>query len=308
MLPLFGFSYMNVTTNLCCKKECQELIQLLYETKVDRIYNYKTEKMESKRDYNTALEGKIALVTGGTKGIGKAIVSKLAQAGAKVIVTARNHPGETDLEYHFIAADLSNPADVIKVANEINELLGRVDILVNNVGANTHPGGGFSVLTDEHWEQSLQVNLLSSVRLDRAILPKMLEQKSGVIIHISSTSSQFPIWESTMAYSAAKAALNAYSKALANEVSTHGVRVVTVSPGLNKTTAMATFLEDLAKKAGITVSEMSKNLFERLGGVPLGRMAEPEETAELVRFLVSSNASYITGANYIIDGGNFPVV
>lgn len=264
--------------------------------------------MSEQQNQDKDLEGKIALVTGGTKGIGRAIADRLAQAGARVIVTARNHPGEADLKYHFIAADLAIPADITKVAGEVSSLFGEIDILVNNMGVNTFPGGGFGTLTDEHWDQALQVNLLSSVRLDRALLPKMLERKSGVIIHISSTSGQFPIWESTMAYSAAKAALNAYSKALADETGPQGVRVVTVSPGLNKTEAMSTFLKELADGAGITVEEMTQNLFNRLGGVPIGRMAEPKETAELVHFLVSPKASYITGANYIIDGGNFPIV
>lgn len=257
-------------------------------------------------EHNRTLNGKTVLVTGGTKGIGKAIADKLANAGAKVIVTARNQPAGT--AHHFIAADLSLPADVAKVVAEINTQYGGVDILVNNMGANTFPSGGFSTLTDAHWDEALQVNLLASVRLDRALLPHMLAQKSGVIIHISSTSSQFPIWESTMAYSAAKAALNAYSKSLATEVSAQGVRVVTVSPGLNRTAAMATFLQDLAAQANISVEEMTQGLFQRVGGVPMGRMAEPEETAELVCFLVSDRASYITGANYAIDGGNFPVV
>lgn len=254
------------------------------------------------------LEGKIALVTGGTKGIGKAIADRLARAGARVLITARNHPAETDLNYHFIAADLSLASEVIKVADEINQLFGGVDILINNMGANTYPGGGYSSLADEHWDEALRVNLLSSVRLDRALLPRMLEKKSGVIIHISSTSGQFAIWESTMAYSAAKAALNAYSKMLADETGPQGVRVVTVSPGLTKTEAMATFLKELASAVGTTAEEMTQKLFERVGGVPLGRMAQPEETAELIHFLVSPKASYITGANYIIDGGNFPVV
>lgn len=264
--------------------------------------------MENKQNYGLELEGKIALVTGGTKGIGKAIADKLADGGAQVIVTARNYPGETDLKYHFIAADLSNAEDITRVANEIHEKFGKIDILINNMGANTFPGGGFGMLTDEHWDQALQVNLLSAVRLDRVLLPEMMKQKSGVIIHISTVSALLPIWEATMAYSVAKAALNAYSKTLANEVAAQGVRVVTVSPGLNKTQSMATFLDDLAKSAGITVEEMTGNLMARLGGIPMGRMAEPEETAELVRFLVSPRASYITGANYIIDGGNLPVV
>lgn len=264
--------------------------------------------MANKQNTDLELEGKIALVTGGTKGIGKAIAGKLARAGARVIVTARNFPDEADSPNYFIPADLSLASDTARVVKEINEQFGGVDILVNNMGANTFPGGGFGVLTDDHWDQALQINLLSSVRLDRALLPGMLKQKSGVIIHISSTSGMFPIWESTMAYSAAKAALNAYSKTLASEVSGQGVRVITVSPGLNKTQAMETFLTDLAKSAGITFEEMSQNLMARLGGVPLGRMADPEETAELVSFLVSPRASYITGANYIIDGGNLPVV
>jgi NAD(P)-dependent dehydrogenase (short-subunit alcohol dehydrogenase family) len=264
--------------------------------------------MENTHTTGMELKGKIAMVTGGTKGIGKAVATKLKQAGAKVIVIARSQPDEEDPDQHFIAADLSIATDVAKVAKEVKELYGHVDILINNMGANTFPGGGFSTLTDEDWDKAFQINLMSSVRLDRAILPSMLEKKNGVIIHISSTTGQFPIWESTMAYSAAKAALNAYSKTLSDEVAAKGVRVVTVSPGLNNTEAMSAFLKDLAQQSGITLEEMHQNLFARVGGVPLGRMAEPDETAELVYFLVSPRASYITGANYFIDGGNFPVI
>jgi len=261
---------------------------------------------QQKMDQNLA--GKTALVTGGTKGIGRAIAARLAAAGATVIVTARNQPDEAGLPYHFIPADLSRTEDVTRVAEKITAQFGGVDILINNMGANFFPAGGFSTLNDEHWDQAFQVNLFSAVRLDKALLPQMLARKNGVIIHISSTSGQLPIWESTMAYSSAKAALNAYSKTLSDEVALQGVRVVTVSPGLNKTEAMSSFLNDLAKSAGISVEEMTQNLFNRVGGVPLGRMASPEETAELVYFLVSPNASYITGTNYHIDGGNFPVV
>ncbi|MBD1386718.1 SDR family oxidoreductase [Mucilaginibacter rigui] len=264
--------------------------------------------METQKQQIKDLEGKIALVTGGTKGIGKAITARLLQAGATVIVTARNEPDEHNKLYHFITADLAKREDIEKVAAEISERFGGVDILINNMGANIFPGGGFGTLADEHWYQALEINLLSSVRLDRALLPKMLENKSGVIIHISSTSGQFPIWESTMAYSAAKAALNSYSKSLADEAGPHGVRVLTVSPGLNKTEAMSDFLGQLAAKEGITFDKMTQRLFDRVGGVPLGRMAEPEETAELIYFLASPKASYISGANYFIDGGNFPVV
>jgi NAD(P)-dependent dehydrogenase (short-subunit alcohol dehydrogenase family) len=168
--------------------------------------------MSNQKDEIKDLKGKIALVTGGTKGIGKATAARLSAAGATVIVTARNQPDEQHTFDHFIAADLSKPEDVRKVVEEITEQFGGVDILINNMGANNFPGGGFNTLTDEHWYQALEVNLLSSVRLDRGLLPKMLEKKNGVIIHISTTSAQFPIWESTMAYSAAKLALNSYSK------------------------------------------------------------------------------------------------
>lgn len=264
--------------------------------------------MENKQIYSTELEGKIALVTGGTKGIGKAIADRLAQAGAKVIITARNHPDETDLKHHFIAADLSDSENTVQLVKEINEKFGGIDILVNNTGGLTSPGGGFSTLTDDHWNNELQLNLLAAVRLDKALLPKMLEQKNGVIIHISSTSGLTPLWEANMAYGVAKAALNAYSKTLSNEVAGKGVRVLTVSPGPVRTGAMEAFLEDLAKKSGITVEEMTQNLMNRIGGIPIGRIAEPEEVAELVGFLVSPRAAYLTGANYVIDGGTVPVV
>lgn len=267
-----------------------------------------TNKMENRPHYNTALKGKTALVTGGTKGIGKAIADRLAEAGATVIVTARNHPGETDLKHHFIAADLSGSADIAKAVNEINEKFGRVDILINNMGGLSSPSGGFRVLTDEHWNNELQLNLLAAIRLDKALLPEMLEQKSGVIIHISSTSGMQPLWEVNMPYAVAKAALNAYSKTLANEVAGKGVRVLTVSPGPVKTDAMENFLKEMSKTLGITVDEMAQNLMDKIGGIPTGRMGDPKEIAELVNFLVSPGASYITGANYVIDGGAFPIV
>ena len=264
--------------------------------------------MENNQINNTELEGKVALVTGGTKGIGKAIADRLAQAGAKVIVTARNNPNEGNLKHAFVPADLSNAADVERAVKEINEKFGKVDILVNNAGGMTNPGGGHSALTDQNWEDTLQLNLLAAVRLDRALLPQMLEQQAGAIIHISSTSALFPVWESNMPYSAAKAALNSYSKSLAAEVAGKGVRVLTVSPGPVNTEGMQAFLQDLAKQYGTTTAGVIELMTARIGVTPMGRMAEPEEVADLVQFLVSPKAAYLTGANYIIDGGNLPVV
>lgn len=264
--------------------------------------------MQHQQSTSVELAGKIALVTGGTKGIGKAIAQRLSQSGATVITTARSQSLQASDDIHFIGADLSRADEVSRLASQVSQQFGGLDILINNLGANHAPAGGFSTLSDEDWDKALQVNLLASVRLDRALLPTMLERGSGVIIHISSTSGMFPLWETTMAYSAAKAALNAYSKSLATELAPQGVRVVTVSPGLTKTGAMSAFLEGLATAAGINVEEMTQQLLTRVGGVPLGRMASPVETAELVHFLVSPRASYITGTNMVVDGGNFPVV
>lgn len=264
--------------------------------------------MENNQSNNPDLKGKKALVTGGTKGIGKAIADRLASAGAKVITTARTSPGETNAEHHFIAADLTQPEQVSELVQEINDKFGGIDILIDNMGGLTTPGGGFSTLTDQHWENELQLNLLAAIRLDRDILPKMLEQKSGVIIHISSVSGLLPLWNLNLAYAVSKAALNSYSKALASELASKGIRVLTVSPGATKTPMMEKFIEDFAASSGIPVDEAFQQLLSQVGGIPMGRMAEPSEVASLVQFLVSPAAAYLTGANYLIDGGAFPGV
>jgi NAD(P)-dependent dehydrogenase (short-subunit alcohol dehydrogenase family) len=252
------------------------------------------------------LIGKVALVTGGTKGIGRAIAERLSNAGSIVIVTARTRPIETQTKHHFIAADLTIAGETDKVVSEINEKFGSIDILVNNMGGSTSPSGGFGALTDKHWESDLQLNLQSAVRMDRAILPQMVEKKSGVIIHISSVTGTLPVYQSLGGYAVAKAALNNYSKSLSKEFSPKGIRVATVSPGMVKTDTMDGYLQSLAETSGLSIEQVTQNLMDSLGGIPLGRMALPEEIAELVGFLVSPKASYITGVNYTIDGGSNP--
>lgn len=252
------------------------------------------------------LKGKKALVTGGTKGIGRAIADELAKAGAQVIVSARTKPEETP--HHFIAADLTNADDVSQLAKEVEDTFGGIDILINNVGGLTTPGGGHSTLTDAHWQQELDLNLISAIRLDRVLLPKMIEKQNGVIIHISSVAGKQALWSLNMAYAVSKAALNSYSKALATELAGQGVRVLTVAPGATKTAPMVKFLEDYAAAAGISPEEGMKQLMAQTGGIPMGRMAEPEEVAQLVHFLVSPSAAYLTGTIYAIDGGSLPVV
>lgn len=259
-------------------------------------------------NFNNELSGKVALVTGGTKGAGKAIADRLLKAGATVIITARNAPEKPSEKLHFIAADLSDPTATQKMVDEVLSTYQKLDILINNLGGSETKGGGFSVLTDQDWETSLQTNLLAPVRLDRGFLPQMIAQKSGVIIHIASIQGRLPLYDSTLPYAAAKAGLINYSKSLSNEVSPKGVRVLTVSPGWINTASSKAMMERIAESSNITTAEATKSVMDALGGIPMGRPAEPEEIAEFVGFLVSPRANYLTGTEYVIDGGTIPTI
>ncbi|MGS2741783.1 SDR family oxidoreductase [Sinomicrobium sp. M5D2P17] len=254
------------------------------------------------------LSGKIALVTGGTKGAGKAIAERLKNAGAQVIITARNTPESPDEDLFFISADLSKTEGADTVASEVFEKFGKLDILVNNLGGSETPGGGFAALTNEDWEKTIQINLLAPVRLDKAFLPQMLKNKSGVIIHIASIQGKLPLYDSTLPYATAKAGLINYSKGLSKEVSPKGVRVLTVSPGGIMTDAAKQMMQRISESSNVSIEAATQSVLDALGGIPYGRFAQPEEVAELVGFLVSPRAGYLTGAEYVIDGGTIPTI
>jgi len=252
--------------------------------------------------------GKRALVTGGTKGIGEAIVDRLTAGGATVATTARSASTNTNRAAVFVQADIGSRTGVDAVVRTVMTRLGGVDILVNNAGGSSAPGGGVLALSDDDWQTALDANLLAAVRLDHAFLPGMLAQKSGAIIHISSIQRRLPLFEATLAYAAAKAALTTYSKGLSKEVGPKGVRVNSVAPGYIETTAAAGLVARLAEQAGTTEELARQGLMDSLGGIPIGRPGRPEEVAELVAFLVSDRAASIHGSEYVIDGGTVPAV
>jgi NAD(P)-dependent dehydrogenase (short-subunit alcohol dehydrogenase family) len=258
--------------------------------------------------FDLQLQGQRALVTGGTQGVGAAVVQGLRAAGVQVMASARSAPARPTEGVLYVAADLSTAEGAAVVSRSVLQRWGGVDILVNVLGGSSAPGGGFAALDDERWFEELNQNLMPAVRLDRALLPAMLAQGSGVIVHVSSIQRILPLPESTTAYAAAKAALSTYSKALSKEVTPKGVRVLRVSPGWVETEAARALAERLATQAGTDYEGGKRIVMQSLGGIPLGRPARPQEVADLISFLVSPRAGSISGSEHLIDGGTVPTV
>lgn len=237
------------------------------------------------------LDGKTAVVTGASKGIGAAVTKALRDEGVKVIAAARS-------VRDGVAADLTTADGVAELASRA----GDVDILVNNFGGVVNASVGFLDLDDETWQRTYEMNLFSAVRVTRALLPGLLRRR-GVVINVSSIGARAAF--KPVDYGTAKAALTNLTKALAEEFGDRGLRAMTVSPGPTRTQNWADpdgYAGELARAAGLPLAEFLAQVPAQIG-ITTGRLTEPEETAALVAFLASPRSGNLTGADYLADGG-----
>lgn len=247
------------------------------------------------KDYSTEFKGKRVLVTGGSRGIGAAAAQRLIDGGAKVVVTARSRHIATPANATFIQGDISTLAGANAVAEETLKILGGLDILVNNAGATAPKLPGIEAISDDEWIESLMINFMSAVRVTNPLLKALRESGSGAIVNISS-GGVIPFRGFLAHYGAAKAALNSYTKSLAKELAPAGIRVNLVTPGAIITPGGDEGRKLLTAAMGITAEQL-------FSAIPQGRAGTAEEMAEMIAFLASDRASYITGHNHFVTGG-----
>jgi NAD(P)-dependent dehydrogenase (short-subunit alcohol dehydrogenase family) len=253
------------------------------------------------------LTNKVVVVTGASKGIGLAVARTLAEEGARVVAGARTVDSLQGIDgVTAVQADLGAPDGPEKLVRAAVQRHGRVDVLVNNVGAVRLRLEGFLGTSDEEFEWSLQMNFMTAVRATRAALGPMLQQGGGTIVNVASVNAFYEPDAGVIDYGAAKAALVNFSKSVSQELGPKGIRINSVSPG-----PVATDLwlgeggvaDTVAKASGTDAATAREQIVAGMGGFPTGRFTTPEEVATLVTLLASDRTANVTGSEYVIDGG-----
>jgi 3-oxoacyl-[acyl-carrier protein] reductase len=251
------------------------------------------------------LQDTVCLLTGSTGGIGRESARMLAAEGATVVTTGRREEAPDVGEALHIAADLGRAGEPERLVREVEEKLGRVDCLVNNVGVAIQRS--FEEVSDEQWDELWHLNVMSYVRTIRAVLPAMRARGGGVIVNVSSTAGKRPS-ASMPDYSVTKAAVLSLSRLVADVYAKDGIRCNAVAPGPTATEAWlgeGGLADQQAARSGKTRDEV---LAAVGAGRPLGRLAEPEEIASVIAFLCSPRTAYVTGAAWSADGGTVPII
>ncbi|WP_025028628.1 SDR family oxidoreductase [Caldalkalibacillus mannanilyticus] len=252
------------------------------------------------------LQGKVALVVASSQGLGKAIAKALVLEGAHVMLNGRHQDKLLEVQQElealqggkvsYCTADITKAEDVHRLVQETRNVYGKVDILINNAGG--PPSGSFEQLTDEDWQNAFELNLLSTIRMIREVLPD-LKEAGGKIINIASSSVKQPI-PGLILSNTFRLGMVGLAKTLAEELAPHKILINTVAPGRIATDRLAYLNQVKADKLGMTREEIEA---ESLESIPLGRFGEPDEFAKVVAFLVSDANSYMTGSTFLVDGG-----
>lgn len=252
------------------------------------------------------LDGKVALVTAASKGLGKASAKALAREGARVAICARSDVldmaaaeirQETGVEVLAVRADLTRPDDIKRYVQTSLDHFGRIDILVTNAGG--PKPGNFLDLSPEDWQEATELTLMSAIRLCYAVVPTMLDQGSGSIVAIESVSVKQPI-DNLILSNSIRMAVIGLLKSMANELGPRGIRVNSINPTFTRTGRVAQLLENRAATKGTTVEAEAAQV---AATIPLGRMGDVEEFGKAVAFLASPAVSFIHGHALMFDGG-----
>ena len=253
------------------------------------------------------LNGKVALVTAASRGLGRAVALRLAQEGAETVICARSSDAlfRTAAEIHSatqreclaIQTDVTRDSDIRALVRQTLAHMGRIDILVTNAGG--PPPGGFLDVPLVAWASASELTLMSVVRLCNAVVPAMIDQHAGSILAVTSISVMQPVHGLVLSTSM-RLGVVGLIKTLATELAPYGIRANVIAPGWTKTGRVSQLLEARAAKNGTTVQEESRQI---ISDIPLGRMASPSEFAAAAAYLVSPAASYVTGVVLPVDGG-----